>query len=442
VVRTAPYNRPMEAPPVHLAAPSTFGLAAAPAAVADSVTGLARRERVRGFDLARGLAVFFMILVHVLWHWGAPETWTTPIGEVISVLGGPTAAPVFMFLMGASLAFSSRSSFGSLASRGLWLVFLGYLLNFLRGVIPASLGLASGVVTANQIAPFTPWWLATTIDIHHMAGLSLIAIAALRVRTRPGWIWLGLGGALVLVAPWLRSLTFGTPLLDGPLTPILGSAPNVYYAVVPWLVYPLTGAVFGRLVAGASDRVAIFRRGAVLGVALLAAAAGLVVVQQPAFDVTTYWREPLAFVVGILGIVLVWIALCDVVTRQAWIDRRLGIVYGWSGRVIPMYFTHWILVGWGIGLVGFRDLSLPAVLVAMAAAVVATSRISHLAVRLETTPWQLRDRFSPRRPDVPAPRRNASGATAAHGASGQGAAHRGHAPELALEPEVASTESR
>jgi hypothetical protein len=107
-----------------------------------------------------------------------------------------------------------------------------------------------------------------------------------------------------------------------------------------------------------------------------------------------------------------------------------------------MYFTHWILVGWGIGLVGFRDLSLPAVLVAMAAAVVATSRISHLAVRLETTPWQLRDRFSPRRPDVPAPRGNASGATAAHSASGQGAAQRGHAPELALEPEGVSTESR
>jgi hypothetical protein len=325
--------------------------------------------------------------------------------------------------MGASLAFSSRSSFGSLASRGLWLVFLGYLLNFLRGVIPASLGLASGVVTADQIAPFTPWWLATTIDIHHMAGLSLIAIAALRVRTRPGWIWLGLGGALVLAAPWLRSLTFGTPLLDGPLTPILGSAPNVYYAVVPWLVYPLIGAVFGRLVAAAPDRTAIFRRGALLGITLLVAAAGLVVIEQPAFDVTTYWHEPLAFVVGILGIVLIWLALCDVVTRRAWIDRRLGIVYGWSGRVIPMYFTHWILVGWGIGLVGFRDLSLAAVLVAMAGAVVATSWLSRLAVRLETTPWQIRDRFISRRVEAPG--------------AGRRAPRLGpHSPELALEPEV------
>jgi len=359
---------------------------------ADSVTGLASQERVRGFDLARGLAVLFMILVHVLWHWGAPETWSTPIGRAISFLGGPTAAPVFMFLMGASLAFSSRSSFRSLLARGLWLVFLGYLLNVLRGVIPATIGLATGVVTADQIAPFDQWWLLTTVDIHHMAGLSLIAIAALRLASRPGAIWLGLAAALALASPGLRTITFGTPLLDVPLTPVLGSAPNVFYAVVPWLVYPLTGAVYGTIVARAPDRRAIFRRAGLLGLGLCVAGAGLIVIERPSFNVQTYWREPLSFIVGILGIVLVWLALCDIVTRRAWIDRRLGVVYGWSSRVIAMYFSHWIIVGWGIGVVGLRALSLEAVLVAMAAAVILTSFVSRFAGRLEAGPWRSRRR--------------------------------------------------
>src|SRR5690349_22266428 len=216
------------------------------AATADSVTGLASPERVRAFDLARGLAIVFLIGVHVLWHWGAPDTWTTPIGTVISLLGGPTAAPVFMFLMGASLAFSSRTSFSSLAVRGLWLLWLGYLLNFLRGVIPAYLGLQAGIVTQEQIAPFTLPWLATTVDVHHMAGLSLIGLAALRVVTRrPGWIWVALGAAVVLAGPLLRGLEVGTPLLDAPLTPVLGGAANVYYAVVPWIAFPLLGAAYG-----------------------------------------------------------------------------------------------------------------------------------------------------------------------------------------------------
>ena len=69
-------------------------------AVVNAVTGITGRERVRAFDLAAGLAVFFMILVHILWHWGAQPTWTTPVGLVISFAAGPTAAPVFVFLMG------------------------------------------------------------------------------------------------------------------------------------------------------------------------------------------------------------------------------------------------------------------------------------------------------------------------------------------------------
>jgi uncharacterized membrane protein len=377
------------------------GAPAPPAAGTDSVTGLARaagRERIRGFDLARGLAVVFMVCVHVLWHWGDPTTWRTPIGGVISILGGPTAAPTFMFLMGASLAFSSRSTFAWLAGRGTWLVFLGYLLNLLRGAIPATLGLATGVVTQAQIAPFTPWFLATTVDIHQMAGLSLIAIALLRARTNPGWIWLGIGAAIVIAAPWLRTLQFGTPLIDAPLTPVLGSADNVYYAIVPWLWYPLAGGVFGAILARARDRTRTFRVAGLLGIGLGLAGLGLLFVQQPAFDVSTYWREPVSYIVGITGIVLVWLAACDVLARIPWVDRRLGVIYGWSRRVIPMYFTHWVIVGWGVGVVGFRDLPLELVLPSMAVALFLTARLSPLAVSLESTPAWLVRLWSIRRP--------------------------------------------
>ena len=363
------------------------GPASAPA---NAVTGIAGRERVRAFDLAAGLAVFFLILVHVLWHWGTPDTWTTPIGQAISYAAGPTATPVFMFLIGASLGAARRQNAGTLVARGLWLFALGYLLNFLRGVIPFTLGTATGVITEGQVAPYTPWWLGTTVDLHHVVGLSLIVIAVLRTRTQPGWLWLGLAGVLVVVAPWLRTVTFGTPVLDAPLTPFLGSAPNVYYAVVPWLAYPLAGAVFGSMMARSSDRTALFRRAAVVGAALLAIGVALIAVQRPTFDVYTYWRQPASFAVAIMGIILVWLALCDLATRRRWMDRWFGFFYRWSDRVIAIYFTHWIIVGWGVGLVGFRALGLGPVLLAMAAAVVATSYLSRFAVKLEASWWHRR----------------------------------------------------
>ena len=353
----------------------------------NAVTGLVGRARVRAFDLAAGLSVLFMILVHVLWHWGRPETWTTPVGEAISYAAGPTAAPVFVFLMGASLGAARQARASTLVTRGLWLLFLGYVLNFLRGVIPGSLGTTFGVVTPEQIAPYTPWWLATTVDLHHVVGLSLVTIALLRTRNQPNAWWLVLGGVLVLAAPWLRTIVVGTPLLDAPLTPVLGSAPNVYYALVPWLVYPLAGAVFGRAIARTDDRTRLFRRGAAVGFGLLLVGGALILLTHPGFDVYTYWRQPPAFPVAIMGVILVWLALCDAVTRFDAVDRRLTVVYGWSHRVIAMYFTHWVLVGWGAGLVGFRALGLWQVLVAMAAAVVLTSYLSRFAVKLEASPW-------------------------------------------------------
>ncbi len=215
----------------------------------------------------------------------------------------------------------------------------------------------------------------------------MVVIAALGTRSRPGLAWLGIAGAVVLVAPLLRGITFGTPILDAPLTPFIGSAPNVYYAVIPWLCFPLAGAVFGAQMARTDDRAALFRRGAGVGVVLLVIGSGLILLQRPGFDVFTYWRMPVALAVPVFGVILVWLALCDAVTRLRPIDLRLGVVYGWSDRVIAMYFTHWVIVGWGVGLVGFRALDLPQVLLAMAAAVVATSYLSRFAVRLETSWW-------------------------------------------------------
>jgi hypothetical protein len=246
-----------------------------------------------------------------------------------------------------------------------------------------------GLVTWQQIAPFTPWSLLTSVDLHHVAGLSLIAAAAIRVRWRPGWPWLAVAAGVVLVQPWLRGLSFGTPILDGPLTPILGGASNVFYAVIPWLAYALVGAVFGRALAAAPDQRRVFRLGGLVGLGLCAISLVLIVVTRPSFDVITYWHGPPAFVIGILGLVLLWLAACEAVIRIEWLNRRLRIVYFWSARVIPMYFTHWLVVGWGIAVVGFRDLDLSGVLIATPCGIVVTTVLSRFAVGLEEAPWRL-----------------------------------------------------
>jgi hypothetical protein len=257
----------------------------------------------------------------------------------------------------------------------------------LRGVVPAYLGMTAGVITQDQIAPFTLPWLLTTVDVHHMAGLSLIAIAGLGLAARPGWQWLVAAAGVVLAGPVLRGLEFGTPLLDAPLTPILSGAPNVYYAVVPWIAYPLVGAAFGAVVARSTDRPRVFRRGAALGAALCAGGVGLFAAIPPTFDVDTYWRMPPSFFVAILGLVLVWVWACDLVVRHVRANRVFDFLYGWSANVIAIYFTHWLVVGWGIGVFGFRSQPLEGALLGIVVAIVATALLSRFAIGLETPRW-------------------------------------------------------
>lgn len=333
-------------------------------------------DRVLAFDLARGLAVFFMILIHVMRHWGEPATWTTPIGVVASFLGGPPAAPVFMFLMGASVALSRRSTFRSLALRGLGLFALAYVFNLFRGALPLTLGLASGVVTEAEVAPHTPGSLLTMVDILQLAGLSLIGIATLRRFVRPGLSWLVLAAGIVLVAPSLRGFTVGDPLVDGFLSVLWGADSHVYYPVFPWAVFPLVGAVLGERIVRAPDRSALLGRLGLLGVALCAVGVALVAAWVPDLSDTTYWHLPPALALAILGFVLAWLAVCDQIVRRGPRAQVLDLVYGWSARVQAMYVTHWIIVGWGVGIVGFQRLELVPVLVAMGIVVVVTSLLT------------------------------------------------------------------
>ncbi|MBF8290516.1 MAG: hypothetical protein HW391_1484, partial [Chloroflexi bacterium] len=274
-------------------------------------------------------------------------------------------APVFMFLMGASVAFSSRSSVRSLARRGVVLVAAGYLLNVFRGALPAELGLRAGVVTAEEIAPFTPVWLLTTVDILPLAGLSIVVIAALSMVVRPGWTWLAVGAGVVIVAPLVRGVTDDIPVIGALMTPVWGGAPNVYYALFPWLVYPLVGAVAGQRLAGAEDRARTMGALGAVGVVGCIAGIALIAVTRPALDVRTYWDNPPVLAFAILGFVLAWTWACDFLVRRLGDRGAMRLLQRAGRRVTSLYVIHWLIVGWGIGLVGFRALDLVPVLVAM-----------------------------------------------------------------------------
>jgi hypothetical protein len=311
-----------------------------------------------------------MVLVHVLETYAKPEVQGSVFGWVIEFLGGPPAAPVFMFLMGASLAFSRRAAPARGLRRGLWLLFLGYLLNFTRGALPTYLALQAGLCTPEELGPHTPTYELTQADILHLAGLALIILTALRACVPMTYLWVLMSVGVAAVSPLLWGVLSGQPVLDWLLTLLWGvGGEHVAFPVFPWLSYPLIGMAFGHWLRACQDQGTVFRRGTAVGLALVATGT-VVILTNPDFHIGDYWRSGPGAVVWIAGFVLVWLGICHAISQRVRKSAVVGVLSYWSENVTVFYFLHWVIIGWGVGIAGFQELSLIPTIISMVVAAV------------------------------------------------------------------------
>ncbi len=337
--------------------------------------------RVEAFDLARGLAMLFMVMVHVQMIYGTAEVQDSPFGWVVEFLGSPPAAPVFMFLMGLSTAFSARASLAKGLRRGGELFALGYALNFIRGSLPAFLALKTGLLSREDLGAETPLSLFLEVDILQFAGIALVALALCRRFVPKPAAWIALASVLMLVSPMLWGRTTDQPLMHWFLSHFWGAEEHVAFPAFPWLCYPLIGMACGRWFIAANDPGRFFRRGLVAGLILLAIGTG-VILTNPDFHIGDYYHSGPGAVLWILGFVLVWLWACQLVTRRIPPNPAFRLLYFWSQRVTVFYFIHWVLIGWGVGLFGEEERGLVATILLIGLIALVADQSTRLWVRM------------------------------------------------------------
>lgn len=329
-----------------------------------------RLPRLAGVDLARGLAVVFMIAVHVLMVYGNGELRGSVLGEVVEFLGGPPAAPVFMLLMGLSFAYAGKDGLWAGIRRGLLILGSGYLLNILRGVLPV---LAAGLFAPELVGEALGEGvglldLLLIGDILQFAGLALMAMAFLRSLGTGRPILVLLAVAVAGLAPLLWGLRSGLPPLDLFLDLLWGDRPlpgalenAVSFPVFPWLAFPLVGMVLGdtlRAAAG-SEGVAgagrVIRRAGLLGLAIGAAGLGLALT-DPAWHFNDYYHARWGSMLFMVGFCLAWLALWDLIARRIPDNAVFRFLAACSRRVTAIYFLQWVLINWGIAALGANQL--------------------------------------------------------------------------------------
>ncbi len=193
-------------------------------------------NRIIGYDLARALAVFGMVVVNFKIVMGAEENGPEWLVNLVGLLNGRAAA-TFVVLAGVGLSLLSRKGRG-LADRDLLAHDRRILLK--RAAFLFIIGLL-----------YTPIWPA---DILHFYGV-YIAVAAflLGAPTRRLWALAGslvLGfGVMLFCLDYEQGWDWSTLSYEGFWTPdgmVRHVFFNGFHPVVPWLAFLLLGMILGR----------------------------------------------------------------------------------------------------------------------------------------------------------------------------------------------------
>ena len=218
-------------------------------------------------DLAKVFAILYMVIIHVYEEMSVVRYWTRPdslFRIVLEFLGGPLAAPVFMFAMGVGMVYTKRRTPRAFAKRGLRLLIAAYLLNVVRMTIPFYLARLCG-------DSWGSWTVVDTIglvDILQFAGMAFL-LTALLEKCRAGK-WGMLATALILQCVglvFLHSFDGLPSAAQYALGLFFHTNSNVSFPLTLWFVYPAFGLCFGEYLQTVGDKKAMYNRIAVLSAA-------------------------------------------------------------------------------------------------------------------------------------------------------------------------------
>lgn len=322
-----------------------------------------QENRLMSIDLARGLAVFFMIAVHTLDVFACQEVKNSVLGQIIEFLGGPPAAPVFMTLMGFSFIFSRKSALKPKLFRGIKIFLAGYLLNILRGVIPFTLStyFQLDILKTIPLEKLNVYTILTIVDILQFAGIALMIMALLQEFKINSYILLLSAFLISMFSPYIWGLKLNLSVIDLVTELFWGDQPiefgfidnKIAFPVFPWLSFPLLGMFLGNRIKNSKDPNITFKYFGIIGILVLFIG---VFISHSNIDYhfNDYYHSRQGGMLFMCGFVIFWLYLNKLILDKVPMNKLFELLFRWSKGVTNIYFVQWIIIIWSIGFFGIN----------------------------------------------------------------------------------------
>ncbi len=331
-----------------------------------SIPSLIKPSRILAIDLARGISVLMVIIVHTLWIYGDLITQSeTLLGSVIHLIGKGT--PMFLIAMGVSFTVSRNQRFKLAVKRALYILGLAYLMNFLKFVLPVLLGTVPDtfIQAYGWTVPVSldnMIYMLGTGDILQLAGVSLIFMGIVNRFATNKFVPLILGLIIVLLSKVVHGFRLGITGVDYFLDLLWGAEWNVYFAVFPWFSFILIGMFFGMWYKEKNRSVSyIFRKMGIAGIVLMVLGGGLCFYNFD-YNFGDYFHLGPGGSLYLAGFNLVLLWFTNILVKHVEPNRVFDFFYYCSKRVTTIYIIQWVLICWGMGVLGYQEFGVTGVL--------------------------------------------------------------------------------
>lgn len=317
-----------------------------------SVTNTGRQFEV---DVIKFLAIPFMICIHFYEQFGAfdhknelPDSFFRNMTEFV---GGPLAAPVFMFSMGIGMIYARKNAPEDFIRRGIKLLLTGYGLNFIRQTLPQLIGMALGIDSGIDVIGGL-----LCVDILPFAGMAFLSVGLMkRLRFSPRQICVA-----ALIFQTIGICFTRIHMKPGVIQNLLGLlVPTGEWTSFPlslWLIYPSFGMVFGEFLIGCTDKDKAYKKLLVFSSVFFAAlTAGL---WRAGYDIRliyalcsdSYYHQSSLSVLWITPIILSVLGTCYLLLRG--IEKRLigRFMSFCSINLNTIYIIQWIIIAYLVAI--------------------------------------------------------------------------------------------